>query len=281
MTTLPQLVSKQEALALGLKRYFTGIPCKPAGHVAERWTSSGACYDCVRARNLDHSRIHKERFNAQSVKWNADNKERRKVIYDRWLEPNKERELKRKRTWTTQRYHEQYKLDPEHRERAKAVTKEWAEQNHDRMLAHSRASKARNREAVNAKARARYLANQEKERARAAKQNADRQQAVGRFTAEDILTLLEQQGYRCAAPHCRIDVLRDFHCDHILPLSRGGTNWPDNIQILCPACNLSKNDRTMEEWLAVRAVDAERARTVRPYRIDEADVSPVVQTTLL
>ena len=281
MTTLPQLVSKQEALALGLKRYFTGAPCKPAGHIAERWTSSGACYDCVRARNLGHSRIHKERFNAQSTKWNIENKEKRKVIYDRWLEANSETVLKRNRAWTKQRYHEQYKHDPAHRERAKAATKEWAEQNHDRMLAHSRASKERNRETVRAQARARYRANEEKERARAAKQNAERQQAVGRFTAEDIQTMLERQGYRCAAPHCRTDVLRNFHCDHILPLSRGGTNWPDNIQILCPPCNMSKHDRTMEEWLAIRAADAERARTVRPYRIDETDAFPVVKKTLL
>ena len=84
--------------------------------------------------------------------------------------------------------------------------------------------------------------------------------------------LLEQQSYRCAAPHCRIDVLHAFHCDHILPLSRGGSNTVDNLQILCPTCNLSKNDRTMEEWAVARAAIEERARTVRPYRIDKPDL---------
>jgi hypothetical protein len=59
--------------------------------------------------------------------------------------------------------------------------------------------------------------------------------------------LLERQEYRCAAPHCRADILRAFHCDHITPLSRGGSNLPENIQILCPACNMAKGARTMEE----------------------------------
>jgi 5-methylcytosine-specific restriction endonuclease McrA len=36
------------------------------------------------------------------------------------------------------------------------------------------------------------------------------------------------------------------------PLSRGGSNWPSNLQLLCKTCNSSKNNRTMEEWLAYK-----------------------------
>ena len=81
--------------------------------------------------------------------------------------------------------------------------------------------------------------------------------AGGRLTAEDIHALLERQEYRCAAPHCRIDLLWDFHLDHKTPISRGGGSEPENMQILCPPCNMSKGARTMEEWIVDRARHAE------------------------
>jgi hypothetical protein len=42
-----KIITRKEALAQGLKRYFTGKPCK-RGHVAERSTSAG-CYTCRKA----------------------------------------------------------------------------------------------------------------------------------------------------------------------------------------------------------------------------------------
>lgn len=42
------------------------------------------------------------------------------------------------------------------------------------------------------------------------------------------------------------------HCDHIKPLCRGGTNDKENLATACPACNMSKNDKTLEEWRAGR-----------------------------
>jgi hypothetical protein len=43
------ILSRADAKALGLKRYYTGKEC-PQGHLAERWVSSGACYECVKAK---------------------------------------------------------------------------------------------------------------------------------------------------------------------------------------------------------------------------------------
>jgi 5-methylcytosine-specific restriction endonuclease McrA len=31
-------------------------------------------------------------------------------------------------------------------------------------------------------------------------------------------------------------------------VSRGGSNWPANIQLLCAWCNRSKGAKLMEEW---------------------------------
>lgn len=41
------IITRQDALASGLKRYFTGKPCK-RGHVAERNALSCFCMECSR-----------------------------------------------------------------------------------------------------------------------------------------------------------------------------------------------------------------------------------------
>lgn len=42
---MPEIITRKEALALGLKRYFTGKPCCH-GHVAERQSDNGKCLRC-------------------------------------------------------------------------------------------------------------------------------------------------------------------------------------------------------------------------------------------
>jgi hypothetical protein len=39
-----------------------------------------------------------------------------------------------------------------------------------------------------------------------------------------------------------------LHCDHVVPVSRGGTNTLDNLTTSCQHCNLSKGSKTLEEW---------------------------------
>lgn len=42
-----KIISREEARALGLKKFFTGKPCNKYGHVCERRTDNGSCVDCV------------------------------------------------------------------------------------------------------------------------------------------------------------------------------------------------------------------------------------------
>lgn len=68
---------------------------------------------------------------------------------------------------------------------------------------------------------------------------AKKNSANGRYTIEDVKRLLQAQRAKCAA--CKKKLLR-VHIDHIRPISKGGSNWPHNIQLLCPFCNLSKSN---------------------------------------
>ena len=45
---------------------------------------------------------------------------------------------------------------------------------------------------------------------------------------------------------------RVMDVDHILPRSKGGTDHPDNLQLLCSGCNRSKGGKTMAQWRAAR-----------------------------
>ena len=69
----------------------------------------------------------------------------------------------------------------------------------------------------------------------------------GTFTESDVRELFIAQDGECI---CSADLTKGFHVDHVHPLSKGGSNWPSNLQLLCPKCNLSKGARTMEEWIA-------------------------------
>ena len=41
--------------------------------------------------------------------------------------------------------------------------------------------------------------------------------------------------------------------DHMVPVARGGTNWPSNLCCACGVCNQAKRTKTAEEFLAVAA----------------------------
>ncbi len=64
--------------------------------------------------------------------------------------------------------------------------------------------------------------------------------AEGKCSAADLRRIKKEQGNKCA--YCGVSFRNSkAHVDHIIPLSRGGTNYPRNIQILCNRCNLRKS----------------------------------------
>lgn len=127
---------------------------------------------------------------------------------------------------------------------------EWAKQNPEKMRAILARFEARNpgrrqkwfdehpfeRRAM--LQRARY-------KRRALKKNAG--PSIGAKVIKDILDL--QRG-RCIG--CRRKIARCYTVDHIVPLSAGGDNSRENIQLLCKSCNSSKGARPQRVFLAAR-----------------------------
>lgn len=169
--------------------------------------------------NADRKQYEKDpqKYAAKARRWASDNP-------DRALELSRGSNARRRQYRLTHYQNNKLKNQAysrewyaENRDRALAACKVWAQENRDRCRAYSR-----NR-------RARFRA------------------ADGHHCADDILRILFSQSSKCAA--CRSSVAEGYHVDHINPLIDGGSNWPSNLQILCPRCNMQKNRRDPIEFM--------------------------------
>lgn len=57
--------------------------------------------------------------------------------------------------------------------------------------------------------------------------------------------VFKRDGYACT--YCG-DTEQKLHCDHVIPLSRGGLNELDNLKAACASCNLDKGNKLLSEW---------------------------------
>lgn len=72
--------------------------------------------------------------------------------------------------------------------------------------------------------------------------------APGFCSAEQLKARFEFYGDRCA--YCGAPA---ESADHVIALSRGGSNWPANIRPCCTPCNSSKRNKTLSVWKAERS----------------------------
>jgi 5-methylcytosine-specific restriction endonuclease McrA len=107
-----------------------------------------------------------------------------------------------------------------------------------------------NKERYNAQSRAWAKKNPHKSQA-ATHQNTVKRKYPTAFEAGDITTP-ELASWLLANRHtaCVYCGEPGTHIDHVIPLAKKGTHTWDNIVLACKSCNLSKLDRTPEEWKA-------------------------------
>lgn len=209
------VVSRPAAIAAGLKRYNTGKPCRH-GHMSDRWVLDTKCVECVRIRNN---------------KFRRDNPVLRRAAEKRQRDKDPNKHQAKNQRWRDKTGYSWSKVYPDKRRKV-ARTKYAADPEPARVR--NRAFHARRpdvRKMLSAERRARELA------------------AKGEFQYSHVLELLASQGSLCANPYCVKNIADCYTIDHKTPLTRGGSNWPRNLQLLCSPCNSSKWTKTQSEWL--------------------------------
>lgn len=96
-------------------------------------------------------------------------------------------------------------------------------------------------------------AHPEQKKADNARRRANRLRVDGRFFGKHIIRMLDEQEGKCTACFSLlvVDGRNYYHVDHIMPFALGGHNTVDNIQLLCPRCNMKKGAKHPDEWRAM------------------------------
>lgn len=127
-----------------------------------------------------------------------------------------------------------HNMTEEQKEGARRRNREYYKRAKEKKLQYQREYRAKNRDKVNAN-RNRWLKESGKGIEIKHRRRALERGAEGSFTAAEFRAL----GNTCAL--CGRDDV-PMTVDHIVPLSKGGSNYISNIQPLCKSCNCAKSD---------------------------------------
>jgi hypothetical protein len=241
----PEVISRSEAKARGLARYYTGYGCVH-GHVALRKTVNGVCVECEKDIMQRHRDKHREKFREKwrrtSAKWRILNPEKTRQKNKKWEAANPDKVQEKKRRWRA--------ANPE---RDKAQAKRYREKHPEKIRIKLRRYRIENAErlAPDNRRRARQYQkdNPEAVRKYVNTRRARQRNAEGSHTVKELEALIASQDFECIG--CGADLWhpRNRTLDHIIALSRGGSQWIENIQYLCKPCNSRKHDNTQLQWL--------------------------------
>ena len=190
--------------------------------------------ELARERNRRYAARHPEKVASAVRRWQERNAAK--------LQAAREANRAKKRA-----YDAQYNI--KNAERKRAYTRQWAKENPERKrLAdaayHASIDKIAERERL-AKWRA------ENPGRKKVHENNRRERTKGSKLSPDLPDrLLKLQRGLCAC--CRVSLGSKYHLDHIMPLSRGGSNTDSNIQLLCPPCNMQKKAKHPIDFMQQR-----------------------------
>lgn len=207
-----ELLRRCVAIERGEKFYFTGKPCK-VGHIALRFTGNGECRDCSTIRTVEYNATHKAENRAKTARWRERNPGHGAEYSKKWRSANPEK--------------------------ARAALAKWRADNPDRVREHARRVIAKNPQKNRDRMAAWVVENPDKHRTHGRNRRARMLAAEGKHTVAEIEALLLAQNGKCV--YCGIALGSRFCADHIMPLSRGGSNWITNIQLTCRSCNSRKH----------------------------------------
>jgi len=177
-------------------------------------------------------------------------KECAKARARKYGQDNRDDVLEKHRLYYREHIEERHQYIAENAEYIAAWKREWRAANPDKVKKHKSDSQRRNRKSASVRNKRYAEKYPEKIRHNTLNRIARKKAAPGKYTLADIEQLYENQCDLCA--YCGIRLFGEYHVDHVIPLIKGGSNWPDNLLLTCAFCNHSKNAHTFEEWRAWR-----------------------------
>jgi 5-methylcytosine-specific restriction endonuclease McrA len=272
----PQIISRKEARLRGQPRYFTAKPCC-RGHIAERYVDSAGCVPCSagnteawreRRRNPPPevkpvivavlydgpivSRAEAKRlgllryFMGPDMPCKNGHIAERQTVNGTCMRCATDRNIQRAHANPAETKAQAAASYQKHREKRRKTAAVYIAANRDKLRDSKAAYYQANRKSRRAKIEAWNKANPEKTAAYGRNKKARKRAAEGFHTGTDIAHLYTEQAGRCAC--CGRELNGRYEVDHIIALMNGGSNWPDNLQLLCQPCNNSKSDRDPVEF---------------------------------
>lgn len=193
------------------------------------------CRTCYNKQCLEYNRRNREKVNARAAQWQRDNRQQANENAARWKEKQPPGVLAAQ----TKAFRD---ADPErHRQRERELYILNAATIKPRKNAQRRAAYHKDIEATRAQRNAQYAANKAYYKSLVHAHRAKKAGFEGRYSDDIIATILRLQKGKC--PYCKKDIRKIFDVDHIVAISNGGSNTARNLQLTCPRCNRSKNNK--------------------------------------
>ncbi len=114
----------------------------------------------------------------------------------------------------------------------------WQQANPERWREYKREWNRKNADKVREQNKARRIARRDAYRSYANNRRS-KELAGGTHSGEDIKDIFVMQKKKCA--YCRKRLPKIYHTDHIVPISKGGSNDRRNLQLTCQPCNNRKH----------------------------------------
>lgn len=185
---------------------------------------SGTCRDCE---------------NANRLAWSKANPEKRKATLDRYKEAHPD-SIKNSKI----------KYYDSNRDLIIDKSKKWKLDNPQKVSESGARRYAKNKERILAMNKKWNAENPEKMKVYCHTRRARIRGAGGSYSVDQIDSLFIKQHGSC--PVCKKKLGKSFHIDHIQPITRGGSNSIENIQLLHPKCNQEKSCKDPIEFMQSR-----------------------------